>query len=160
MMMDLLFRFNYIFDADRLIERSYNLIPLKTILTFASSIGRVWDDFSISNIFGNIVLFIPLGVYARALRKKGKILRCLITVIITVTAVELIQLGFGLGVCDIDDVLLNSLGGLIGILGYMLFVKAFKGESQAKTVVTVVSVLVGTPVIYLYFTTVFNHLRL
>jgi glycopeptide antibiotics resistance protein len=101
-----------------------------------------------------------LGVYARAIRKQGKIFKCLITVIITVTAVELIQIAFGLGVCDIDDVLLNSLGGLIGILGYMLFVKTFKGEKRAQTAVTVISVVFGVPVIVLYFTTVFNHLRL
>ncbi len=157
-MADLLFRFNYIFDADRIITRSYNLIPFKTIMVFIG--GGNFSSHDASNIFGNIVLFIPLGVYVRAIWKRGGHLKSLLTVILTVAAVEIIQYAFGLGAGDIDDVILNSIGGAIGITAYMLLAKLLKEKERAKTTVAVVSAIIGVPVIYLYFTTVFNHLRL
>ncbi len=159
MMSDLLFRFNYIFDADRIIMRSCNLIPFKTILSFIRG-GFFSSSFAVSNILGNIVLFIPLGVYIRAIRRQGGFKKSLLAVIITVAAVEIIQFVFGLGACDIDDVLLNSIGGALGIAAYMLLIKLLKTEARAKTAVAAASVIIGVPVIYLYFTTVFNHLRL
>ena len=159
-MADLLFRFNYIFDPDRIITRSYNLIPFETIMGYIGHGSHVSPSHAASNILGNIVLFIPLGVYIRAIRKRGGFLKSLLTVILTVTVVEIIQFAFGLGAGDIDDVILNSIGGAIGIVAHTLLTKAVKSEERAKVAVAVVSVIVGVPVIYLYFTTVFNHLRL
>ncbi len=160
MMMDLLFRFNYIFDADRIITRSYNLIPFKTMMDFLGPDSRVSPSYAASNILGNIVLFIPLGVYIRAIRQRGGFLKSLLSVIITVVAVEIVQFAFGLGAGDVDDVLLNSFGGVIGIAAFMLLTRVLKDERRAMAVVTAISVVIGIPVIYLYFTTVFNHLRL
>ncbi len=158
MMADLLFRFNYIFDAERTITRSYNLIPFKSIMVFIG--GGVFSSHDASNIFGNIVLFIPLGVYVRAIRKHSGFLKSLLTVIITVVAVEIIQFAFGLGAGDVDDIILNSFGGLIGIAAYSLIFKILKEEARTRTAVSIIAAIIGVPVIYLYFTTVFNHLRL
>lgn len=48
--------------------RSLNLVPLKTILNYFSS------DFSIRvaflNVFGNIAIFVPLGIYLQLLKKR------------------------------------------------------------------------------------------
>jgi glycopeptide antibiotics resistance protein len=160
MMMDLLFRFNYMFEAGRVIQRSYNLIPFKTILEFVGENSRVSSSYAASNILGNIILFIPCGVYLRAIPKQGRFTKSLLMMLIVTVAIESIQFAFGLGACDIDDVILNCVGGAIGIAGYALLGKALKGENRAKTVVSVVSLVAGVPIIFLYFTTVFNHLRL
>jgi len=158
MMIDLFFRFSYMFDADRVITRSYNLIPFKTIWEYASRNNHV--SFADINILGNIVVFIPYGIYLEVIKKRKEFTKSLLTVIITSVTIEIVQFLFGLGACDIDDVLLNCCGGIIGIMGYKLLRKAFKEESRTKTAITVISLIFGIPIIYLYFTTVFNHLRL
>lgn len=160
MMLDLFFRFNYIFEVGRVITRSYNFIPFKTILFYADIHGNFLQSLSDINILGNVVAFIPYGMYLQVIRKRKTFAKGLLIVVLTSIAIEMIQLAFGLGACDIDDVLLNSIGGVIGLLVYALIRKLFRGEEQAKTAIMVGSVLVGVPVIYLYFTTVFNHLRL
>lgn len=163
MMMDLLFRFNYIFDADRIISRSYNLIPFVTIWNYANPSGNMNTSllsFANVNIYGNIAVFIPYGIYLGVIKKRKEVMRSLLVVFITSISIEIIQFVFALGACDIDDVILNCCGGIIGVLGYKLLRKVFKEESRTKTAITVISLIFGIPVIYLYFTTVFNHLRL
>lgn len=95
---------------------NYNLIPFKTI----AQLIEWWTSgylisFSIINFFGNIVMFVPLGCLLpclfRSLRRLGKHTLCVAGIII---AVELIQLFTLLGVCDIDDLILNVIGGIIG----------------------------------------------
>lgn len=163
MMLDLFLRFSYIFDAGRIISRSYNLIPFKTIWNYTNPSGNMnalLYSFANVNIYGNIAAFIPYGVYVQAIKKRREFANSLLTVLVTSMTIEIIQFIFGLGVCDIDDVLLNCCGGITGIIGYRLLRRIFKEEGRTKTAITVISVAVGVPIIYLYFTTVFNHLRL
>ena len=160
LMIDLLFRFNEIFDAHRIISRSYNLIPFKSIWDYVVGNNHVPKSFIADNILGNIVVFIPYGLYLQVIQKRKAFARSLLIVIITSVAIEIIQFIFGLGASDIDDVILNTCGGIIGILLYKFLRKLFKEESRTKTAITVISLVIGIPIIYLYFTTVFNHLRL
>lgn len=117
-------------------------------------------SFVLYNIFGNIVVFIPFGLFLQVIQKRKTFRKSLLIVIITSMAIELMQFISGLGASDIDDVILNTCGGIIGILAYQLFRKVLKEEGRAKTAITILSFLIGTPIIYLYFTTVFGHLRL
>ncbi len=56
----------------------------------------------------------------------------------------------GIGASDIDDVILNSLGGLLGILGYKLFLIILRDEKMAHTIITILSTIIGLPIV-LYF---------
>ncbi len=64
---------------------------------------------------GNILLFIPLGFFLKYFIWKEHIIVLLYACAISVS-IELCQLIFHLGVCDIDDVILNSVGAFTGIL--------------------------------------------
>jgi len=158
MMIDLFFRFNYMFDTDRIVSRSYNLIPFKTIWGYASRNNHV--SFADINILGNIVVFIPYGIYLGVIKKRKGFMISFVIVAATSLFIEITQFIFGLGACDIDDVILNTIGGIIGIIGYKLLRRVLKEESRTKTAITAISLIFGIPIIYLYFTTVFNHLRL
>ena len=66
----------------RHLERSINLIPLRGIISFLSGndlvsnrdSANVLHAFAISNLVGNIVIFVPLGVYITSFTKnKGEI---------------------------------------------------------------------------------------
>jgi glycopeptide antibiotics resistance protein len=160
MLLDLFLRFSYIFDADRIISRSYNLIPFRTIGDYLSGNIQVSRSQAVTNVLGNIAVFIPYGVYLHTLQKRRSFTKSVTLIVLSAVAIEATQFAFGLGACDIDDVLLNSLGGAMGVLGYVLARKALKEEARTRTAISALSVIAGAPVIYLYFTTVFNHLRL
>ncbi len=103
--------------------RSYNLVPFKTIGEFwrilRESVGVEHAEalviFAIANLLGNVVLFIPLGLFPLLLRKKStsvwRVPTCCLGAVI---AVELAQYATGLGSADIDDLILNMLGAAIG----------------------------------------------
>ena len=47
--------------------------------------------------------------------------------------VELLQLIFKVGSFDVDDLLLNTVGGMLGFLVYFLAVRAWRGKHGNKT---------------------------
>ncbi len=160
MLADLFFRYNVIFDANREIRRSCNLIPFQMIWEYASGANHLRSSFAVSNILGNVVVFIPFGLFLQTVRARKTFWRGVLIILFTTVAIEAIQYIFGLGASDIDDVLLNTCGGVIGMLLYRLFRWAFKEEGRTKTAITVTALVIGIPIVILYFTTVFAHLRL
>lgn len=81
-----------------------------------------WFDNNEQKAFyiANIVMFIPFGVL---LPMSGKPMRHILIAAPIATAcsigIEAVQLKYRLGACQLDDVLLNSLGFLIGFLVYL-----------------------------------------
>ena len=104
---------------------SYNLRPFQEILRCL----RYWDilgaEYVILNLAGNVIGFMPFGmllpVFARSVRRGWKvgILSFEISAV-----VEISQLIFRVGSFDVDDMILNTLGGL---LGYFLFYTVIQG---------------------------------
>ena len=72
------------------------------------------------NVLGNVALFIPLSIillnYCKCLNNTNIIFISFLTSF----SFELIQLSTGWGIFDIDDILLNTLGGIIGLIIYRL----------------------------------------
>ena len=99
--------------------RSINLVPFRSILNYLNG-DLLARAFALNNIMGNIVLFFPLGFYITLLNRNKKISVnvCLIALISTLA--EIAQYLFCVGVTDIDDVILNTLGGFMGILAFKL----------------------------------------
>lgn len=69
------------------------------------------------NLIGNLALFFPWGVLLPMLDKRLKNAKSffLLTACVII-AVELLQLVFKVGTCDIEDFLLNMLGAAIGYI--------------------------------------------
>ena len=96
-----------------------NLIPLSSI---CSMLRTLWNNpypavlwTVVYNIGGNIAMFVPLGFFLRALFPKcRKFLRCMGTVAVIMSVVELCQLFTLRGFCEVDDLILNLLGAAIG----------------------------------------------
>ncbi len=98
---------------------SGNYIPFKTILNYLS--GEPTWTIAIRNLGGNIILFIPVGFFVSLLRRSSTWKFALVAALIISTAPEVIQGIFRVGVFDIDDILLNVLGAVIG---YVIFVRS------------------------------------
>ncbi len=92
-----------------------NFIPFREILRY-----EIGSKTFINNILGNIIMFIPFGLFISYILKTRKIIPTLIITFITSTVIECIQLGIG-RTFDIDDILLNIVGGIMGYLIYLFF---------------------------------------
>ena len=76
----------------------------------------------IYNLGGNIVMFLPLGFLLPELWQRfRRFAPCVGMVALIMTCVELIQLFTLRGFCEVDDVLLNVLGGAIGFAIWKLW---------------------------------------
>lgn len=87
-----------------------NLVPFVEI--FRYPVGSY--NFYI-NVVGNIVIFIPFGYFVSSYVKANKVSHILFISILTSLTVEIVQLQIGRSF-DIDDILLNVTGSIIGFL--------------------------------------------
>jgi glycopeptide antibiotics resistance protein len=68
------------------------------------------------DLFGNVLLFIPLPFFILYFFGMRSFSRLLLVSFITSLVVETIQFIFRIGVADIDDLFLNTIGALTGLL--------------------------------------------
>jgi glycopeptide antibiotics resistance protein len=121
-------------------------------MEYVSSSSDTLRGFAFGNVVGNIIIFIPLGIYLPSFKKDKRVLVNLIFIFSVSLFVETIQGLLGIGVSDIDDIILNCLGGWIGILGYKFLLFILRDEKKAHTTITILSATIGLPVIlYLLF---------
>lgn len=89
-----------------------NLMPFKEILRY-----EVGSKAFYQQVFGNILLFIPLGYFATSYCKiKGLGTITLVSLLSSLT-IEVTQHYIG-RTFDIDDIILNVVGGIVGFLLY------------------------------------------
>lgn len=122
-------------------ERAVNLIPFATIAHFAFSHSPGTARVAFANVVGNVLIFIPLGVYASWLRHRAAAWLTLVAVASVSVAAEIIQGVFAVGTADVDDVILNCLGGLIGMLAFWLLSALLRERSRVRTAMAVASLL-------------------
>lgn len=96
---------------------SNNFIPFKEILRY-----DITSRLFIKNVLGNMIMFLPFGFFVSYYLKPEKITLPLVLIVIASVSIEVVQLAIG-RVFDVDDILLNILGGLIGYFIYDLFRK-------------------------------------
>ena len=91
----------------------FNLMPFREILRY--KVGSTLFNY---NVLGNILIFLPFGYLIGTYINPKKIWPVIITALGTSITVELVQ--FITGRCfDIDDIILNLLGSIIGYLLYI-----------------------------------------
>ncbi|MBW9158662.1 VanZ family protein [Clostridium tagluense] len=96
-----------------------NFIPFKTILYYFG--GNQSFAVSVQNILGNILAFSPLGFLLPILFNKYKKLKSILFISFAVSlSIEIVQLSLNIGSCDIDDLILNVLGSILGFSVYKL----------------------------------------
>lgn len=89
-----------------------NFIPFKEILRY-----ELGSKLFIKNILGNVLLFFPLGIFIKRYIKIKDIRYVILISFIISLSIEITQSVIG-RVFDVDDILLNVIGSL---LGFMLF---------------------------------------
>ncbi len=110
-----------------------NLVPLRGLVLMLERAIAVDHTFTwwvvAINILGNILIFVPIGFMVSVLtphRQKGW-LSLAIGLAVSLT-IEIVQLSFIIRVFDVDDLILNSLGALLGFFIFLVLdqIKPFK----------------------------------
>ncbi|WP_227940242.1 VanZ family protein [Alkalihalobacillus deserti] len=102
---------------------SHNFVPFATIGTYLFNIHSYNFDTWFYNTFGIVFLFIPIGILIPLLFPKIKNALSIVVILLFSLTIESVQYVTQLGVFDVDDIILNTLGGLLGILVFSLFKK-------------------------------------
>ena len=118
----------YIFVLDRISHiRPYesirdfllrvNLIPFRTVYEYIDKIinNRINVDTAITNLIGNIIVFLPMGAFLPCLfQKMRSFKKTVLTVFFIVLGIELLEIILAMGTFDIDDFIFNLGGAMIG----------------------------------------------
>lgn len=96
---------------------AYNLIPFDTIQRYVVHRDHFNFDTWFKNLFGNLVLFIPIGMFLPLLNTRFRNSLVLIAAtIVIIGMIETAQMLLRVGSFDIDDIILNTAGAWIGLL--------------------------------------------
>ena len=100
-----------ILSREALIGTPITYRPLHALISFMKEIqrGRIG-----ANLLGNIILFIPFGFLLPCVTDWNRMWKTVVTGIGFSLLIETIQLITSQGCFDFDDVILNSLGCVIG----------------------------------------------
>ena len=107
-------------------DRSHiNLVPFETIRLYVnllrSDASKDLIRHATVNLAGNVLIFVPMGWFMpRIFRKYRWLIRFVFGAAGFICLVEIAQYVTGLGVCDVDDLILNMFGFVVGYLLYLL----------------------------------------
>jgi glycopeptide antibiotics resistance protein len=124
-MVYLLFLVNLLFLSPLFGRTEFGEGEYRYNLTLFQEIGRYYNlgitkgswTLFIYNVIGNIVVFMPLSIFLRLLVKRCK--RVFYTILLCLEFslfAEIVQLVTKVGSFDVDDLLLNTFGGICGII--------------------------------------------
>jgi len=96
-------------------------VPFETINEYSTKVV-LWDKTeAFKNVFGNIILFIPYGFLGILYSKLSQFGWLFLVFFIAINIIEFSQFYFKRGYADIDDVILNTFGAIVGFFIYKKF---------------------------------------
>lgn len=128
--------------------KGINLIPFKEVLRY-----DVNSDLFKYNVIGNLVMFMPFGYFVSRYIKASKIIQITILSAIASFTVEFVQLQIGRAF-DIDDIILNVVGGICGFLIYICLnaiKKHLPSIFQREIIYNIICILLFIAAMYFMF---------
>lgn len=105
--------FQLLTDSEINTSGGLNLVPFTEMFRY-----RFGSTLFYSNVVGNILIFLPFGYFVSGYVRASKISHILFISAISSFTVELVQLQIGRSF-DVDDVLLNVMGAILGFLVFI-----------------------------------------
>ena len=96
-----------------------NFAPFKTIV--AQLIARGNPLIAVVNLIGNIIPFMPIGLLAPLVFRSISWQKALVLGVLTGLTFEVMEVVFRVGIFDIDDVILNAFGVMVGYGAFVMF---------------------------------------
>ena len=124
-----------------------NYVPFRTILPYL--LGENGFLIGALNIGGNIAFLIPIGFLLPFVFTRIDWKRSLVVALLSGMSIELTQVFLHIGIFDIDDVILNGLGVMVGFWMYLLFQKMMSSSYRryAILVISILSVVIVTSLV-------------
>ena len=122
--------------------RKINLTPFSEPLILN---GKV----DVSEIILNVVIFVPLGIYAGILFESWVFGKKLFLFFLISLIVEGLQFILAVGAFDITDIITNTLGGIIGLMIFKAIEKAFNNSVKAQKFINIIAAI-GTVLMFLF----------
>jgi glycopeptide antibiotics resistance protein len=110
-------------------NRSVNLIPF--------SDGKI----DVREIILNVVICVPLGIYAGVLFKRRTFGTKLLFFLLISSMFEVLQFILRVGAFDITDVVTNTLGGIGGLMILKAIEKLFKNSAKAQKFINIIAAI-------------------
>lgn len=95
-----------------------NFIPFKTIVP--ELVGRGNHFIAMVNLLGNLLPFIPIGLLPPLVVRPVSWQKALLLGVVTGVGFEVMEVVFRVGIFDVDDVLLNAFGVMVGYGAWVL----------------------------------------
>ena len=135
----ILFKLQFsIHDLDMV--RSVNFIPFY----YDKEIGT---EFHLKEVFENLLIFVPMGIYLQMLLPKGRFHGKLAVIAGTSLLLETAQYVLAIGRSDITDLLTNTTGGLLGLALYCIIARLLRNRERADKLFLVLAVIASVIVI-------------
>lgn len=130
-------------------EGPANLIPFRTIFPYLLG-EKGWIIAGI-NLVGNIVLLVPIGLLVGFVFRNMTWKKAIWLAIAAGMVIEGMQTLLHVGIFDIDDVILNGLGVLIGFGLYTIFPKPVQPMGKRNILVAAIAGIIGIAILYSVF---------
>ncbi|MFJ5624812.1 VanZ family protein [Peribacillus loiseleuriae] len=126
---------HFTFSYDGYFWNRHNFIPFKTITYYLFLANDINFNIRVENLTGNIIGFVPFGFILPLLSSKFHSIKEVTVATFSLSLTfELLQLIFRFGSFDIDDLILNTLGGMIGYIPIKLVNIYIHRGGQQKSV--------------------------
>jgi glycopeptide antibiotics resistance protein len=119
-----------------------NFVPLRTILPYL--LGYKGFIIAAINLIGNIVLLVPLGFLVPFVYRNITWKNLLVLAITAGLSIEVMQVVLGVGIFDIDDIILNALGVMIGYWSFVMLTKWLRSKNYKNIVVAAMIVIAAS----------------
>lgn len=99
---------------------TYNLKPFVEIRRYLFCASQIGFRGVFLNLYGNILGFMPFGFILGVIssRCRAHWYDAVICTYLLSYSIEMIQLFFRAGSCDVDDIILNTFGGTLGYIAF------------------------------------------
>ncbi len=114
-------------------DYAYNLELFKEIRRFWDNRETLGFSIVFANLAGNILIFIPFGFFMPMGSVQRSFLATACYAFLLSLAVEIFQLITKVGSFDVDDLFLNTLGGCIGYILFIICCRIRRINSVKKT---------------------------
>ncbi len=129
-------------------EGQPNFIPFKTIIPYL--VGEKGLLIGAINIVGNIILLVPVGLMVPFVFPAVHLKKSILFAVFSGLLIEGMQTLLHVGIFDIDDVILNGLGYLLGYWIYLVLPRFWHLLKSSKLFLTS-SIVVVLATVYIFY---------
>ena len=124
-----------------------NFTPFKEMFRY-----EITSNLFLTNVLGNVLLFVPFGLFVSYYIKNINFVKIFLITIITSFSIESIQTKIGRSF-DVDDIILNVLGGIIGMIIYKILKKirnSLPRIFRSETFLNIISLMITVLILILF----------